>query len=162
MGETNNIGRDALLRALRTELRGEMNHEYATGGTYSYLSQVGLGFDRSGKLTLDEKKFAEATKNGTAEVMKLFAGANGVGGAFTKLQSLVTGYTEAGGLVPDAKERITAQLQSVAKRITSMEARLAIRRAGLNKEFIATDQAMSALNKSVDALSSLGGQYRLF
>jgi flagellar hook-associated protein 2 len=161
-GETNNIGRDALLRALRTELRGEMNHEYATGGTYSYLSQVGLGFDRSGKLTLDEKKFAEATKNGTAEVMKLFAGANGVGGAFTKLQSLVTGYTEAGGLVPDAKERITAQLQSVAKRITSMEARLAIRRAGLNKEFIATDQAMSALNKSVDALSSLGGQYRLF
>jgi flagellar hook-associated protein 2 len=161
-GGTNNIGRDALLRALRTELRGEIHRESATGGTYSYLSQVGLGFDRSGKLTLDEKKFAEATKNGTGEVMKLFAGANGVNGAFSKLQSLVTGYTEAGGLVPDAKERITAQLQSVAKRITSMEARLAIRRAGLNKEFIATDQAMSALNKSVDALSSLGGQYRLF
>jgi len=161
-GGTNNIGRDALLRALRSELRGEMNREYATGGTYSYLSQVGLGFDRSGKLTLDEKKFAEATKNGNGEVMKLFAGADGVDGAFTKLQSLVTGYTEAGGLVPDAKERITAQLQSVAKRITSMEARLAIRRAALNKEFIATDQAMSALNKSVEALSSLGGQYRLF
>ena len=113
-GETNNIGRDALLRGLRNELRGEMNREYATGGTYTYLSQVGLGFDRSGKLTLDEKKFAEATKNGNGEVMKLFAGANGIDGAFTKLQSLVTGYTEAGGLVPDAKTRITAQLQSVA------------------------------------------------
>ena len=161
-GETNNIGRDALLRGLRNELRGEMNREYATGGTYTYLSQVGLGFDRSGKLTLDEKKFAEATKNGNGEVMKLFAGANGVDGAFTKLQALVTGYTEAGGLVPDAKTRITAQLQSVATRIASMEARLAIRRTALNKEFIATDQAMSALNKSVEALSSLGGQYRLF
>ena len=161
-GETNNIGRDALLRGLRNELRAELNREYATGGTYTYLSQVGLGFDRSGKLTLDEKKFAEATKNGNGEVMKLFAGANGVDGAFTKLQSLVTGYTEAGGLVPDAKTRITAQLQSVAGRISSMEARLAIRRTALNKEFIATDQAMSALNKSVEALSSLGGQYRLF
>jgi flagellar hook-associated protein 2 len=161
-GETNNIGRDALLRGLRNELRAELNREYATGGTYTYLSQVGLGFDRSGKLTLDEKKFAEATKNGNGDVMKLFAGANGIDGAFTKLQSLVTGYTEAGGLVPDAKTRITAQLQSVAGRISSMEARLAIRRTALNKEFIATDQAMSALNKSVEALSSLGGQYRLF
>ena len=161
-GETNNIGRDALLRGLRNELRGEMNREYATGGTYTYLSQVGLGFDRSGKLTLDEKKFAEATKNGNAEVMKLFAGVTGTDGAFTKLQALVTGYTEAGGLVPDAKTRITTQLQSVATRISSMEARLAIRRTALNKEFIATDQAMSALNKSVEALSSLGGQYRLF
>ena len=161
-GETNNIGRDALLRGLRNELRGELNREYATGGTYTYLSQVGVGFDRSGKLTFDEKKFAEATKNGNGEVMKLFAGANGVDGAFIRLQSLVTGYTEAGGLVPDAKTRITAQLQSVATRISSMEARLAIRRTALNKEFIATDQAMSALNKSVEALSSLGGQYRLF
>ena len=80
----------------------------------------------------------------------------------TPTQGLVTGYTEAGGLVPDAKDRISEQLKSVANRISSMEARLAIRRAALNKEFIATDQAMSTLNKSVEALSSLGGQYRLF
>ncbi len=161
-GESGNIGRDALLRGLRNELRGEMHHEYATGGTYSYLSQVGLGFDRSGKLTFDQNKFAEATKGGNGEVMKLFAGSGAVKGVFTKLQELVTGYTEAGGLVPDAKERLSDQLKSVATRISSMEARLAIRRAALNKEFIATDQAMSTLNKSVEALSSLGGQYRLF
>jgi flagellar hook-associated protein 2 len=161
-GETSNIGRDALLRGLRNELRAEMNREFATGGTFTYLSQVGLGFDRSGKLTLDQTKFAEATKNGNGEVMKLFAGSGGVDGAFTRLTALVEGYTEAGGLVPDAKDRISAQLKSLGERIGSMEARLAIRRAALNKEFIATDQAMSALNKSVEALSTLGGQYRLF
>ena len=161
-GETSNIGRDALLRGLRNELRAEMNREFATGGTYSYLSQVGIGFDRAGTLTFDESKFAEATKNGNGEVMKLFAGSGGVDGAFQRLQTLVTGYTEAGGLVPDARDRIGEQLKSIANRISTMEARLAIRRAALNKEFIATDQAMSTLNKSVEALSSLGGQYRLF
>jgi flagellar hook-associated protein 2 len=161
-GETSNIGRDALLRGLRNELRGEMNRKFDTGGTYNYLSQVGIGFDRAGKLTFDESKFAEATKNGNGEVMKLFAGSGGVEGAFGRLQTLVTEYTEAGGLVPDARDRIGEQLKSIANRISSMEARLAIRRAALNKEFIATDQAMSTLNKSVDALSSLGGQYRLF
>jgi flagellar hook-associated protein 2 len=161
-GETSNIGRDALLRGLRNELRAEMNREFATGGTYAYLSQVGIGFDRAGKLTLDETKFAEATKNGNGEVMKLFAGSGGVDGAFQRLQTLVTGYTEAGGLVPDARDRIGEQLKSIANRIATMEARLAIRRAALNKEFIATDQAMSTLNKSVEALASLGGQYRLF
>jgi flagellar hook-associated protein 2 len=161
-GETSNIGRDALLRGLRNELRGEVNRKFATGGTYEYLSQVGIGFDRAGKLTFDEAKFTQATKNGNGEVMKLFAGNGGVEGAFGRLQTLVTEYTEAGGLVPDARDRIGAQLTSIASRISSMEARLAIRRAALNKEFIATDQAMSTLNKSVDALSSLGGQYRLF
>jgi flagellar capping protein FliD len=64
--------------------------------------------------------------------------------------------------VPDARDRIGEQLKSIANRIATMEARLAIRRAALNKEFIATDQAMSTLNKSVEALASLGGQYRLF
>ena len=161
-GETNNIGRDALLRGLRNQLRTEMNREYATGGTYTYLSQVGIGFDRSGALQFDEAKFDEATKNGNGQVMKLFAGSGGVTGAFASLQAMVTEYTDAGGLVPDAKDRITAQLQAVATRIDAMEARLAIRREALNKEFIATDQAMTKLNSSIQSLSSLNNQYRLF
>ena len=161
-GETGNIGRDALLRGLRNQLRSEINREYATGGTFSYLSQIGVGFDRAGTLTFDATRFAEATKNGNGEVMKLFAGTDGAEGAFERLQTLVTSYTEAGGLVPDARERLSTQLSSLASRITSMEQRLALRREALNKEFIATDQAMSALNSSAQALLSLGGQYRLF
>jgi hypothetical protein len=43
-----------------------------------------------------------------------------------------------------------------------MNARLAIRRDALSKEFTATDTAISQLNNSINSLSSLNNQYRLF
>ena len=161
-GRADNIGRDALLRGLRTEMRMALNGAYATGGTYSYLSQVGIGFNRTGELTFDEAAFDTATANGNGEVLKLFAGNGAVTGAFSALGARITQYTDAGGLLPDARERLDGQLSSIASRIITMEQRLAIRRDALNKQFIATDNAMTALNSSVASLSSLNNQYRLF
>lgn len=161
-GDRNNIGRDALLRGLRTQLRADINGHYPAGGTLAYLSQVGIGFERTGEMTLDETKFEELTAAGTDAITKLFAGAGGVGGAFVTLQQHISTYTSAGGLIPDARQRLDEQVQSIGVRIDALEARLAVRRNALSMEFVATDRAMSALNSSISALSSLGGQYRLF
>jgi flagellar hook-associated protein 2 len=161
-GDRNNIGRDALLRALRHELRSDLSAAVQAGGAYGYLSQVGLGFSRTGVLELNERVFDEAMRNGVDGVARLFAGGADGTGAFKALQSRIVRYTEAGGLVPDARDRIGEQLRTLARRIDTMEARLAIRRDALNKEFIATDTAMSALNNSLGSLASLAGQYRLF
>jgi flagellar hook-associated protein 2 len=162
-GETANIGRDALLRGLRLQLRTDINTQYSTGSTFNYLSQVGLGFDRSGKLTFDESRFDAAVKSGgTDAIQKLFGTPDGTTGAFNVLQTHIATYTDAGGLVPDAKDRIDAQLQSLGTRIDAMEARLAVERDALNKQFIATDNLMTSLNSSVSSLSTLSNQYRLF
>ncbi len=161
-GDKNNIGRDALLRGLRNDLRGAINTKYATGGKYEYLSQIGIGFARDGTMKFDEAKFDEATKGGTAEVLKLFTGSNGVSGAFSALDKLLTTYTQAGGLLPNAEDRVDSALTSIGARIDAMNARLALRRDALSKEFTATDSAISALNNSINSLSSLNSQYRLF
>jgi flagellar hook-associated protein 2 len=161
-GDQANIGRDALLRSLRGQLRSDINSSYATGGPYAYLSQIGIGFARTGEMTFDEKAFDDAVKNGTDAVQKLFGGSGGVEGAFATLQSHISKYTEAGGLVPDAKDRIDTQLQSIGTRIDALEARLAVRRDALSKEFLATDSLMTSLNSAVTSLAQLQGQYRLF
>jgi flagellar hook-associated protein 2 len=161
-GETGTIGRDALLRGLRGQLRSDLNGAHVTGSKYTYLSQIGLGFDRTGTLTFDEAKFDEAMKSGVADVQKLFAGTTSADGAFTVLQSRMSKYTEAGGLVPDAKNRVDSALASIGSRIDTLNARLALRRDALSKEYIAADQVMTALNNSISSLSSLSGQYRLF
>jgi flagellar hook-associated protein 2 len=161
-GRSDTIGRDSVLRGLTNELRAALNASYATGGAYAYLSQIGLGFDRTGTLTFDETRFDQATATGNAEVMKLFEGAGGVDGAFTRLVDRITDYTDTGGLIPGASERLDDQLASLADRITLMETRLAIRREALHREFIATDNAITALNSSVQSLSTLTNQYRLF
>jgi hypothetical protein len=43
-----------------------------------------------------------------------------------------------------------------------MEARLAIRRAALQREFIAADQAIAQLNAQLGSLNQLSSQYKLF
>lgn len=161
-GDKNNIGRDALLRGLRNDLRAAINTKYTTGSKFEYLSQIGVGFQRDGSLKFDEAKFDEATTGGNGEVLKLFTGADGTSGAFGALDTLLNSYTQAGGLLPNAEDRVDSQLTSIGVRIDAMNARLAIRRDALSKEFTATDSAISALNNSINSLSSLNGQYRLF
>jgi flagellar hook-associated protein 2 len=162
-GDASSIGHDALLRGLRNDLRTAINHEYPSAGKYTYLSQIGIGFQRDGKMKFDEAAFDEATKNGTGDVLKLFVGGTGpAAGAFTALETLVKTYTDAGGLLPNAEDRLDKSLSSLGNRIDAMNARLAIRRDALSKEFTATDSAISALNNSINSLSSLNNQYRLF
>ncbi len=161
--EASNIGRDPLLRGLRSQLANALTSEYTTGGAFSALSQVGFGLERNGQLTFDEAAFGAALTTDRASVESLFRGVGSSGvGAFDKLQERVAAYTAGGGLVPNAKTRLTDQMQQVSGRIDEMERRLSIRRESLQKEFIAADLAMSQLNAQLGQLNSMQNQFRLF
>ena len=92
----------------------------------------------------------------------MFGGADGSVGRFGALKTMIESYTEAGGLVSDVRERIDTQVSNLGRRIGTLEEQLAIRRAALQREFIAADRAMAQLNRQGSSLSQLGGQYRLF
>lgn len=161
-GEANNVGRDALVRGLRTQLTSVLTAHYDTGGAFTALAEIGFEFQRSGELTFNAARFEEALASGRADVEQLFRGADGTGGAFGSLVSTITDYTKAGGLVPNAQDRLGEQVSKIAGRIAEMEERLAIRRAALQEEFIAADLAIAQLNAQQGQLGQLGGQYRLF
>lgn len=161
-GNQSSLGRDSLLRGLRTTLTTTLNAQYAVGGNYDVLAEVGIEFQQDGTLSFDTTAFDEAVKTGTSDVQKLFVGSGGTDGAFTVLASMITDYTESGGLIPDAQSRLDAQLSSLATRILSLEDRLALRRQALQQEFAAADAAIKQLNNQSGSLGSLGGQYSLF
>jgi flagellar hook-associated protein 2 len=160
-GETNNLGRDALLRGLRRTLVNDLTTAYP-GGRFESLAEVGFELTRTGELTFDATRFEAAVASGRVDVEQLFRGADGRGGAFGTLVGTIDQYTSAGGLVPNATQRIDSQVQALSKRISAMEDRLAIRREALQREFIAADQAIAALNQQQSSLGSLGSAYRLF
>lgn len=157
-GDQTSIGRDPLLRQLRDQLRSAFTKDYATGGTYATLAQAGISLTRTGTLELDETAFAEATKNGTADVEALFAGGSGVTGVFASLDPLLDTYTQSDGLLPGAKRQLTDQATRLTEQIANMQERLALRRAALQREFIAADQAMSQLKGQSGSLASFGAQ----
>lgn len=160
-GGKDGISRDPLVRGLREALRSTMMGEEADGAL-SRLAQVGIGFDRTGRIEIDEDLLTDALETSTASVQQLFGGADGLGGRFGALEDLISGYTQAGGLVANARERIDTQVARMNLRLFDLEEQLAIRRAALQQEFIAADQAMSQLNAQAGSLASLLNVYSLF
>ena len=157
------IGRDPVLRGFRDSLRSAMLAQYPpVGSPYRQLASIGVEFDSNGKLTLNRELFDKALADSPGDVQKLFGGTDGTGGVFGALKTLVTDYTQSGGLVAGAQTRLTDQVKNVSKRLDSLENQLTIRRNALQQQYIAADMAMSRMNSQGSSLSQLGGQYRLF
>jgi len=152
-GTVGAIGRDSVLRGLRNALRTALLGTHGTGA-FTRLAEVGLGFTRTGELTLDRSALTAALDSDPASVQSLFADATT--GAFGSIESLIDDYTAAGGFLPDARTRLSDEISRVGRQIDDMSARLAIRRAALQQEFTAADEAMARLNSQKTSLANLG------
>ena len=143
-GETNNIGRDPLVRSLRRQVNADLFAPNAAGGgTLNSLAQIGFTLSRSGELSLDESQFDAAMKSGRLTSRSSSTVSDGTDGVFGKFEASIDQFTKAGGLLPSQQKRLTDQTSRIADRIEDMEERLATRRAALQKEFIAADQLPS-------------------
>ena len=127
------IGRDPLLRGVREALRDAVGDEY-TGGGLTRLAEIGVGFDITGKMILDQDLVADRLADSPADVQLLLSGTDGTGGAFGAMATLVEEYTETGGLVSSTRERIDEQIRALARRIDTGSAQLHLRRPALQRE----------------------------
>ena len=150
-GTVGAIGRDSVLRGLRGSLRDALLGAHGSG-TLTRLAEVGLGFTRTGQLTLDRSALTAALNSNPATVQSLFADASS--GAFGAINALIDHYTDAGGFLPDARTRLSDEIARVGRQMDDMSARLAIRKAALQQEFTAADQAMTQLNSQKSSLAS--------
>jgi flagellar hook-associated protein 2 len=152
-GEPSSIGREPILRQLYNSLRAELIAAQGSG-VFTRLSEIGVEFTSTGQLELDTARFTEAVAAHGDDVKALLGGADGV---FPRIQTMLDGYANAGGLIPAGKERLERQIDGVEARIIAMQSRLAQQRETLQKQFIEADLAMSRLRSQSSALSSFGG-----
>lgn len=157
--ERDNIGGDPLVRQLRNSLSRVVTGETATGNAFTSVAQIGLTLARTGTLEFRPADLSAALASNKDAVAALFQGENG---AFARVRQAVASYTSSGGLIPTAQQRLDGQVSKITDRITDLERRLATRREALQKEFIATDLAMSQLNASMGQLGSFGSQVSSF
>jgi flagellar hook-associated protein 2 len=104
------VAREAVVRGLHSDLRAAILGEHGDG-SLKRLAAVGIGFDRSGLMTVDSKAFGDAVNADPGAVQELFAGASdgSTDGAFDDLAELVSSYADAGGLVARAKDGSTTR-----------------------------------------------------
>lgn len=155
-----NLASNPMLRGFRNAFRSGLQGTYAEGNSVTQLAQIGLGFDRAGKLTLNRDVFTTAMNASPSDVQALLSGTTGRGGAFGALQTTIDEYTQAGGLVSTARTRMSDQIKRLTTRLDAFDAHLAVRRTALQKQFLEAERLMSQLNSQGSSLSQLGASFR--
>jgi flagellar hook-associated protein 2 len=157
-GQKGTLAHEAIVQQVRSTLRSALGGTYGSG-TFTHLAEVGLGFDQLGSLTLDKTALASALTQSRSSVATLFAGTTTTGGftngAFGTMQGAIHAFTQAGGFVASAQTLLKTQSARIDTLIFDMQARLAIQRATLQREYAAADQAMTQLKSQSGTLSSL-------
>jgi flagellar hook-associated protein 2 len=152
-GTPGTLGHDAMLRSLHGTLRSILG-SVGGNGDFDRLSQIGIEFTRTGELAFKKASLTSALQQDATGVYSVLGDSQT--GVLTSLNETIAEYTRSGGLVPGARTRLTQELSRLERRMDEMQARLAVRRAALQREFMAADEAMSRLNGQSGSLASFG------
>ena len=143
---------DSILRTIRAQVRGYITNLSSTpGSTLKAARDVGLSFDRTGKLTLDEAKLDNALQKNFDDVTKIFT-------AGTSGKSIFS--TAPSGIAGDAVVRLDKILRSTGLLTTQTEntnKQITAYKADLTKLDTRLSQLLDRYTKQFSTMESLVG-----
>ena len=138
---------DGTLRLMQDQLRGIFNTA-ASGGTLTYLSEVGVAFQADGTLKLDSSKLNSAMASNFSDVTNLFSSATGFA---TRLDAWATSALSPGdGLIATRTDSLNLSIKDYNDQLGKLEARM----AALQKRYTATYSNLNMLLISMNGTSS--------
>lgn len=152
------LAADPTIRTVQRQLRDAVGaNSTGNGGAFKNLTDLGIGRDQNGKLTLDSTRFSERITNSFSDVQALLAGATdsatglakNLHTAFDKLSDDVT------GVVKTAIDGYQSSIKRGDRNIADQLARLSALRTSLNRQFSAADVAIGQLNSQSTTLSNM-------
>ncbi len=143
-GEGNDLEADNTLRSIENQIKNVFNTPPGTiNSSFTYLSEVGVAFQRDGKLSLDSDALQKAIDSDFAGMAELFA--NDDQGYLFRVDSLVSTFVQTDGLIGARQDGLNTRIDTVGQRILDMEYRLELREQGLLSKFTALDVLMGQL-----------------
>jgi flagellar hook-associated protein 2 len=126
----------------------------ASGGTLSYLAEVGITTQAGGTLKLDSGKLSSALATDFDDVVNLFNGATGFA---TRMDDWATSITETGGLIFNKTESLNDSIDNYTEQIEQLEKRM----TALQKQYTTTysnlNMLLSSMNDTSNYLTSQFG-----
>lgn len=152
---------DASARSMLTALRAELGKAVSDSGDLTMLSNIGIAFQRDGKLMLEKpEKLQAAIDKNFDNLGRLFSSDSGIA---TRLTKLTTDMLSSKGVIQTRTDGLKATLDSLSKNQTAIEGRLAQTEKRYRAQFTALDSALSAMKNTsnflTQQLSSLGSSW---
>jgi flagellar hook-associated protein 2 len=143
---------NATLESFQNQLEQILDQVNSGGSTgVNSLSDLGITADANGSFDSNATTLANALSSNLTSVGNLLGGANGIA---TKLNNLINGYTQPGGLLATINTGLQSSLKNVATQQTALTAELATYSATLTQEYNAMDAAVAALKQTQTYLTA--------
>ena len=151
-GEGNDLEADNTLRSIENQIQAVFNTPpSALNGSFTYLSEIGVSFQRDGKLSLDSGDLQKAIDTDFAGMAELFA--NDDQGYLFRVDALINNLVQADGPIDIRQDGLNNRMDRVDQRISDMEYRLELREQRLLDQFNTLDTLMGQLQGTSAFLS---------
>ena len=131
-----------------SKILGQVNSGIASGP--NSLAALGITANTQGTFSTNSTTLGNALTASVDSVAKLLSGPNGIA---TQLNTFVTQYTQAGGLLDTISNSLQTSLTNIAKQQADLTARMAVYSATLTSEYNAMDTAVALLKQTQTYLS---------
>lgn len=164
-GQRGPLGNDRTFKDLMYNLQDSMIGTVSSmTGSHTDIFSIGLDFKQDGTLYIaDQTKLTDALKNDPQSVEKLFTTDSGnttVGsadGLAKRLQSQITTYVNAGGIIDNLKSSIDSRINLLDTQINQQNDYLAMKRQQYQQEFLQLQKIANQANVQYATLSSILG-----
>lgn len=119
----------------------------ASGGTRSYLAEVGISTQADSSLKFDSTKLASAMASGFGDVANLL---NSSSGFLTRLNTWATSVQATGGLIDSRTTALNDSIKGFNNQITSLEKRM----TALQKQYTTTYSNLNLFLANMNSMSS--------
>ena len=143
---------NATLQSFQNQLNKILDQVTAgNAGAMTSLASLGITANTQGTYSTNSTTLGNALTGNLANVTGFFGGANGIA---TQLDTLISQYTQSGGLLDSINQGLQSSLKDVATQQTALKARLAIYSATLTQQYNAMDTAVALLKQTQSYLTA--------
>lgn len=146
------LAADSTLLTIDRQIMSELNSAISiSGGSYSYLTEVGVEMDRYGKMQLNSDNLQNALNKDFEGFSKLFS--DSTDGIAVRLDTLAGNVLATDGLIDSREDGLGSQRRSLVEQADRIDRRLVSTEARLRAQFTAMDKLVASLNSTGDFLS---------
>jgi flagellar hook-associated protein 2 len=142
---------NATLESFQNQLQNILNTVTTSSSGVSSLASLGITANTQGTYSSNTTTLGNTLSSSLSGVANLLSGSNGIA---SKIDALVTQYTQAGGLLATINQGLQSGLTNVATQQTALNARLAAYSATLTSEYNAMDAAVALLKQTQTYLTA--------
>jgi flagellar hook-associated protein 2 len=155
-GRAGPLSGDATLRGIESQLQRIVGGVYTfADNPFSSLTQIGVTFDRNGRLSLDTEQLEEALGTDLLAVRELLSGDGTSDGVATALARALEPITQVGdGLLANREQGIDDRIEALDVSIERFERRLEQREDSLRQQFSRLESQVSTLQAQGNFLSN--------